>query len=101
MARLEELEEVLEKVCDQYDTDCGRCPKRKECEEYIELYSEQEEKEYRMQVFYNNTSSNYYFNDRDEAITFGIKQLAKLYVTAVFLLRHVVDGKYDVEMEIK
>ena len=58
-------------------------------------------KEYRIQVFHNNTSSNYYFVDRDEAIIYGAKQLSKESVTAVFLLSHSIDGKYDVEMEIK
>jgi hypothetical protein len=43
MTRLEELEEILEKVCDQYEADCSKCPKRKECEEYSHLYSEQME----------------------------------------------------------
>lgn len=41
MTRLEVLEEVLEKVCDQYEANCSRCPKRKECNEYLHLYSEQ------------------------------------------------------------
>ncbi len=58
-------------------------------------------KEYRIQVFHDNTSNNYYFVDRDEAIIFGTKQLFKQYVTAVFLLSHVIDGKYEVEMQIK
>ena len=105
MTRLEELEEILEKVCDQYEADCSKCPKRKECNEYIELSEENKRRnhseDYRVQVFYNNASDNYYFDDRDEAVMFGTKQSSKLYVTAVFLLRHVVDGKYDVEMEIK
>lgn len=58
-------------------------------------------KEYRIQVFHGNTSNNYYFVDRDEAIIYGAKQLAKQGVTAVFLLSHLIDGKYDVEMQIK
>lgn len=57
--------------------------------------------EYRIQVFHGNTSNNYYFVDRDEAIIYGAKQLAKQSVTAVFLLSHPIDGKYDVEMQIK
>ena len=56
---------------------------------------------YKIQVFYGNTSTNYCFVDRDEAIIFGAKQLSKPSVTAVFLLSHLIDDKYDVEMEIK
>ena len=37
MTRLEELEEILEKVCSQYEANCDRCPKRKECNEYLNL----------------------------------------------------------------
>ncbi len=40
MTRLEELEEILETVCGQYDSDCNNCPKRKECDEYSHLYFE-------------------------------------------------------------
>lgn len=58
-------------------------------------------KEYRVQVFHNNTSNNAYFDNRDEAIIFGSKQLAKSNVTSVFLLKHVIDNKYDVEMQIQ
>lgn len=36
--RMEELEKELEKVCKYYDTDCGKCPKQAECEEYCKLY---------------------------------------------------------------
>lgn len=56
---------------------------------------------YRVQIFKGNTSKNFYFHDRDEAIIYGAKQLSNSYVTAVFLLKHVIDNKYDVEMEIK
>lgn len=58
-------------------------------------------KEYRIQVFHDNTSDNTYFDDRDRAIIFGTKQLSKSNTTAVFLLSHPVDGKYDVEMQIQ
>ena len=58
-------------------------------------------KEYRIQVFHDNTSDNTYFDNRDEAIIFGAKQLSKQNVTAVFLLSHPIDGKYDVEMQIQ
>lgn len=58
-------------------------------------------KKYRVQIFKGDKSENFYFYDRDEAIIYGTKQLSNQYVTAVFLLKHVIDGKYDVEMEIK
>ena len=58
-------------------------------------------KEFRVQVFHDNTSDNTYFDNRDEAIIFGAKQLSKQNVTAVFLLSHPIDGIYDVEMQIK
>lgn len=58
-------------------------------------------KEFRVQVFHDNTSDNTYFDNRDEAIIFGTKQLSKQNVTAVFLLSHPIDNKYDVEMQIK
>lgn len=58
-------------------------------------------KEYRIQVFHGNTSDNTYFDSRDEAIIFGTKQLSRPSVTAVFLLSHPIDGKYDVEMQIQ
>jgi len=58
-------------------------------------------KEYRIQVFHDNTSENTYFDSKDEAIIFGAKQLSKINVTAVFLLRHIIDDKYDVISEIK
>ena len=58
-------------------------------------------KKYRIQVFHDNTSDNTYFDNRDEAIIFGTKQLSRQSVTAVFLLNHLIDGKYDVEMQIK
>lgn len=54
-------------------------------------------KEYRVQIFHDNT----YFDNRDEAIIFGAKQLAKSKITAIFLLKHVIDNKYDVEMQIQ
>ena len=44
MTRMEELEKMLEKVCGQYEDDCSKCPRRKECEEYCHKYEEQEAK---------------------------------------------------------
>ena len=58
-------------------------------------------KEYRIMVFHDNTSDNTYFDDRDEAIIFGAKQLSNQNVTAVFLLSHPIDGNYNVEMQIQ
>lgn len=37
MTRLEELENILEAVCGQYEDDCSRCPYQKECEEYAHI----------------------------------------------------------------
>jgi len=58
-------------------------------------------KEYRIQVFHDNKSDNTYFGSRDDAIIYGTKQLMKTNVTAVFLLKEVIDNKYDVEMQIQ
>ncbi len=41
MTRTEELEKMLEKVCGQYEDDCNRCPRRKECEEYCHSCEDQ------------------------------------------------------------
>jgi hypothetical protein len=35
--RLNELENELVKVCEIYEDDCSKCPKQKECAEYIRL----------------------------------------------------------------
>lgn len=56
---------------------------------------------FRIQVFHDNTSDNTYFDSRDAAIIFGTKQLARQSVVAVFLLSNPIDGKYDVDMQIK
>ena len=37
MARIEELEKELEKVCGNYENNCSKCPKKGECEEYCKL----------------------------------------------------------------
>ena len=59
-------------------------------------------KKYRIQIFYrNNSSINAYFDSRDDAIIFGAKQLYKENVKSVFLLKHLYDDKYDVEMQIQ
>lgn len=38
MTRLEELEKILESVCEQYEDDCSKCSRRKECEEYSHIH---------------------------------------------------------------
>lgn len=60
-------------------------------------------KEYRIEVFYNDGANNesFYIGSRDEAIIFGTKQLSKSNTKSVFLLRHIIDNKYDVEMQIQ
>lgn len=40
MTRLEELEKVLKTVCEQHESDCSKCPKQKECEEYSHICNE-------------------------------------------------------------
>lgn len=40
MARLEELEKVLDTICGQYENDCNKCPENKECEEYSHICQE-------------------------------------------------------------
>lgn len=35
--RRKELEKILEAVCEKYESDCNKCPKQKECEEYSKL----------------------------------------------------------------
>ena len=42
MTRLEELEKILETVCEQYEDDCSKCPKQKECEAYSYIYNKNE-----------------------------------------------------------
>lgn len=37
MTRIEELENILETVCEQHENDCSKCPRQKECEEYYRL----------------------------------------------------------------
>ena len=44
MKRIEELEEELTKVCGTYESNCSRCPKQKECEEYIRLCRDEKQR---------------------------------------------------------
>lgn len=41
MAKLEELEKILEKVCSQHEDDCSKCPYQKECEKYSHIYGKE------------------------------------------------------------
>ena len=36
--KIEELENILESVCGQYENDCSKCPRQKECEKYSNIY---------------------------------------------------------------
>ena len=36
ITEFEKLEKVLEENCGKYDTDCNKCPLKKECEKYAE-----------------------------------------------------------------
>lgn len=36
ITEFEKLEKVLEENCGKYDTDCNKCPFKKECEKYAE-----------------------------------------------------------------
>lgn len=35
--RITALETILTEVCGTYEDDCSKCPKQKECEEYLRL----------------------------------------------------------------
>lgn len=37
MTRIEELEKILESVCGNYENDCSKCPRQKECDEFCKL----------------------------------------------------------------
>lgn len=56
-------------------------------------------KEYRIDAFFKEGHEKKYFDSREEALIFAGKEVVK--GKRVFLLRHIVDGKYDVEKEIK
>lgn len=40
--RIKELEKILEKVCEKYDDNCGKCPYKKECDEYSKIETKKE-----------------------------------------------------------
>ena len=58
-------------------------------------------KKYRITVFHDHTQTETYFDNKDEALDFGRIQSKKQNTTAVFLLSHLIDNKYDVEMQIQ
>lgn len=41
MTRMEELEKILEAVCEKHENDCSKCQYWKECEEYSHLSEKQ------------------------------------------------------------
>lgn len=58
-----------------------------------------EHKPFRIDSFSDKKHENFFFDSESEAVEFGEKQSKKGKV--VFLLEHVIDGKYDVVREIK
>lgn len=55
-------------------------------------------KEYRVDTF-GKEHKKTYFDSREEALIFAGKETEK--GKNVFLLKHIIDGKYDVVKEIK
>ena len=55
-------------------------------------------KEFRIDSFHDKSHKIFYFDTKKEAVSYG-KKLRKGNI--VFLLRHVIDGKYEVVQEIK
>lgn len=60
MKKSEELEKVLESICEQYNDDCGKCPMKKECEELERLWKqeEQEKGNFKAGQLYRSEDSN-------------------------------------------
>lgn len=56
-------------------------------------------KKYRIDSFSDKKHDNFYFDSENDAICIG-KELSNR-GRVVFLLEHVIDGKYDVVREIK
>jgi hypothetical protein len=40
MERIEEFEKELTEVCGTYESDCSRCPKKTECDEYNSIFAQ-------------------------------------------------------------
>lgn len=36
--RIAELEKILGEICGTYEADCSKCPKKDECEEYMQIH---------------------------------------------------------------
>lgn len=56
-------------------------------------------KEYRVDTFIGKSHKKNYFDGKEKALIFAGKESGKGKV--VFLLRHIIDGKYDVVEEIR
>lgn len=56
-------------------------------------------KEYRVDTFIGKDHKKTYFNSKEEALIFAGKEVASGKI--VFLLKHVIDGKYNVVEEIR
>lgn len=56
-------------------------------------------KEYRVDTFIGKDHKKTYFNSKEEALIFAGKEVASGKIT--FLLKHIIDGKYDVVEEIR
>lgn len=56
-------------------------------------------KEYRVDTFIGKSHKKTYFAGKDDALIFAGKESAKGKIA--FLLKHVINGKYDVIKEIK
>ncbi len=57
--------------------------------------------DYRIEVFSNGKSKSDYFDNIFDAVMFGQKQLGRISVFGVFLLKKNCIGKYDVVCAIK
>ena len=56
-----------------------------------------EYKKYRVDVFKENSHTSEYFNDRVNAVAYGNKEAKN---GTAFLLRHFMDGKYEIVMAL-
>lgn len=56
-------------------------------------------KEYRIDIFVNKVHSSYYFNTKQKAVDFAKKHVKNS--NDVFLLKHLIDKKYEVVKRIK
>ena len=64
-----------------------------------EMKALNEYKPCRIDSFSDKKHNSFYFDSESEAVTYG-KELSNK-GSVVFLLEHVIDGKYDVVREIK